>query len=540
MKPLSPLSSTIGALGLILGSLAAQSNAIPGSDINVFGVDSPSYYGRVGAPYPGGTAGFAIGHSMGNCGTVHIPWSGFSGGLLIDNHVKIAFLLARESDGRMVQISGKSFCKHSRTAFNFSGLSPCSPCQTTGPSAHFRIGCHDIYSAGFNSSWGILGPTTEIDPWLGTWNPLGSYFDIGDPAQANYPQPADRSQSLSTTGFTPEKNRLAVREKDLAVPGSTFYGQNQVVIIGEPVANRGNNQVSRGMNFSWNGSSWSVSMTGTAVHGSVLTRWTGASWDLAGNGTDDGRFLVAVKVTGPVDGLWHYEYAVHNLDNHRGGASLRIPLCDDARIQNLGFHDLDEDALNDWTTSRSGGELLFQAGIDNPLDWNTFYNFYFDSDAAPIAGNVEVDQARIGPGALFVTIPSTVPGLLGTQYLGAGCGAPAPRLEATGVPSSPNPTYGMELTGTPNAAVLIAFASQAASAPLGACTLWLDEPSLLATALVGNDGAGNFAFTLPIPAGLLPTDLAVQAFELDVSGFPASLLAASNGLLIRAASTGCP
>ena len=35
-------------------------------------------------------------------------------------------------------------------------------------------------------------------------------------------------------------------------------------------------------------------------------------------------------------------------------------------------------------------------------------------------------------------------------------------------------------------------------------------------------------------------ELAVQAFELDVSGFPATLLAASNGLLIRAASSGCP
>lgn len=539
MTTLSSLPSTIGALGLILGSLAAQSNAIPGTDINVFGVDSPSYYGRVGSAHPTGTAGFAIGHSMANCGTVHIPWSGFSSGLLIDNHVKIAFLLARESNGRMVQISGKSFCKHSRTAFNFSGGGPCAPCQT-GPAAHFRIGCYDVYSAGFNSNWGILGPTTEIDPWLGTWNPLGSYFDVGDPAQANYPQPADRSQSLVTTGFTQVKNRLAVDERDLVVPGSTFYGQNQVVIIGEPVANRGNNLVSRGMNFTWNGSNWGVSMTGGAVHGSVLTRWSGASWDLAGNGTDDGRFLVAVKVTGPVDGMWHYEYAVHNLDNHRGGASLRIPLCDEARIANLGFHDIDDNPLNEWTTSRGGGELRFQAGIDNPLDWNTFYNFYFDSDAAPIPGDVLVDEARIGPGALSVAIPSTVPGLLGTQYLGAGCGAPAPRLEANGVPSSPNPGYGMELTGTPNAPVLLAFAGQVASVPLGACTVWLDEPSLVVAILVGNDAAGKFAFTLPIPAGLLPTDLAVQAFELDVPGFPASLVAASNGLLIRAASTGCP
>ena len=96
----------------------------------------------------------------------------------------------------MVQISGESFLKHSRIAFNFSS-GPCAPCQT-GPSQTMRIGCSDTYSTGFNGNRFNLGPTTEIDPWLGTWNPFGSYFDVGDPAVTGAAA-TDGLQSLTST-----------------------------------------------------------------------------------------------------------------------------------------------------------------------------------------------------------------------------------------------------------------------------------------------------------------------------------------------------
>ena len=64
--------------------------------------------------------------------------------------------------------------------------------------------------------------------------------------------------------------------------------------------------------------------------------------------------------------------------------------------------------------------MQFLVSANNSLDWNTFYNFYFDSDAAPVAGLVDIDQARPGPGGITVDVATTVPGLLGTDYLGAG------------------------------------------------------------------------------------------------------------------------
>jgi hypothetical protein len=135
--------------------------------------------------------------------------------------------------------------------------------------------------------------------------------------------------------------------------------------------------------------------------------------------------MVAVKVTGPFGGLYHYEYAVQNLDNHRGGASLRIPLDASATFANPGFHDIDGDSTNDWTVSRVGNEVSFLAAANNPLDWNTLYNFWFDCSAAPSVGQVLIDEARLGPGAIQVAVNSEVPSGIPTARVarvGEGCG----------------------------------------------------------------------------------------------------------------------
>jgi hypothetical protein len=189
-----------------------------------------------------------------------------------------------------------------------------------------------------------------------------------------------------------------------------------------------------------------------------------------------------------------------------------------------------------------GGEIAVLASAQNPLDWNTIYNVWFDSDAAPVAGTLAIDQARIGPGALTVAVPAQVPGRLGAEWLGAGCGNPAPRLFANGTPTSPNPAFALQVQAGANAFVVFAFAGQAASVPLGGgCSLWLQEPALIATHVVQANASGVATWPLPIPAGLQPLDVPTQAFELVAGGPIAGLLAASNGIRIRAAAaTGCP
>ncbi|MFN9948043.1 MAG: hypothetical protein ACK56S_14480, partial [Planctomycetota bacterium] len=419
----------------------AQSNAVPGTDVNLYDVSNSTIYGRRGPAYPNGEVGIGFGHAFCNAGTVHIPWqtSPTTAGQMTDIHFKIAFLLARESNGRIVQVSGpNSFVKHSRVTYNL-GSSQCGTCQT-GPASTFRIGCYDAYSTGFNGDRFNLGPPGEIDPWTGSWNPVGSYFDRGDPAVTGATA-GDGVQSLTqsqVSSFDTVKNRVTVAESELSQAG-VFYGQVQLVCEGEPLAARGNNLLSERLNFTWNGTAWSTSNAGGPVAGSVLNRWAGATRNTAGNGMDDGRFLVAAKVTGPVNGVYHYEYAVHNIDNARGGASLKIPLAPSAQLTAVGFRDIDGNVLNDWSWSRNGGELAFLASANNSLDWNSIYNFWFDTTVAPTTGTVTIDQARIGPGALSVAVASDVPNgalsatvaSLGTGCFGLGLTASRPVLGAT-------------------------------------------------------------------------------------------------------------
>lgn len=445
---------------------AAQSNAVPGTDVYLYDVSNSTIYGRRGPAYPNGEVGIGFGHAFCNKGTVHIPWqtSPTTSGQMTDIHFKIAFLLARESNGRIVQVSlPNSYVKHSRVTYNL-GSSQCGTCQT-GPASTFRIGCYDAYSTGFNGDRFNLGPASEIDPWTGSWNPVGSYFDRGDPmvagAAAN-----DGVQSLTSAQvgtFDTVKNRVTVPESELSQPG-TFYGQVHLVCEGEPLAARGDNLLSERLNFTWSGTAWSTSNAGGPVAGSVLNRWVGATRNTAGNGLDDGRFLVAAKVTGPVNGLYHYEYAVHNIDNARGGASLKIPLHPSAELTAVGFRDIDGNVLNDWALSRSGGELSFLASANNSLDWNSIYNVWFDSNVAPTAGSVVIDQARIGPGALSVTVASDVPNgalsasvaTLGTGCFGLGLTATRPvlgttaQITTTGIPAgTPLGVTVLSLTPTP-------------------------------------------------------------------------------------------
>ena len=134
----------------------------------------------------------------------------------------------------------------------------------------------------------------------------------------------------------------------------------------------------------------------------------GATVTSAKNGNDDGRIYVAVKVTGPVAGLYHYEYAIQNRDNFRGAGDISIPICTDARVLNAGFSDIDADASNDWIATVNNGSIDIDVN-GNPVRWNSFYNFWFDSDAAPLAGAISVDQHDAGAGLASLAIATATP-----------------------------------------------------------------------------------------------------------------------------------
>ena len=215
-----------------------------------------------------------------------------------------------------------------------------------------------------------------------------------------------------------------MRESEL-LAGSNYYAQVYACVQGEPGTARGNNAASRRVAISGVPGNWAASATGTSNIGPIVAQWPGATSHSGGNGNNDGQFAVAVKVTGPVAGMWHYEYAVQNLDNNRGGATFRIPVAPGAVVQSAGFRDIDTDPLNDWTFARTPSEIAFSASGTNSLDWNTIYNCWFDCSVAPGAGSMTIDQARPGTGATNVQVQADSPsGLSYAQKfaIGASCG----------------------------------------------------------------------------------------------------------------------
>lgn len=520
-------------------SAAAQSNTVPGLDGRLTSISSFTVLG-VNTTH----IGCAAQNDMCNPGSVVIPWfAAGGGGQMAQNHPKFGFLVCRELNGRFEQVSDRSYCKHAFLSVNGSGV--CGSCIDPGTGSLMGIRCTDTYGVGNNGDRFWLGPADEIDPWLGTWNHVGSFFDRGLPPVA---PPFDRDGVRSPIN-PPDAvtNRVTIKKSDLGIPGAVYWYQIHLLHEGEAVANRGDNLMTRGVNFSGSGNNWSSADRGGTAYGSILTRWTGAQVTHDGNGSDDGRIFVGVVVSGPVGGLYRYEYAVHNVDNSRGAASFRVPVCAAATVANLFFRDIDDDQQNDWTATRIGNELVFQAPAGNALEWNTVFNFGFDCSLAPVGGMVHFDQARTGAGApgfgVATQTPAIGPTSTGTvTYIGNGCGAPAPILVASGLPAIPNPSFSMQVAATPGANVIAFYSFGSGNQPIGAnCIQYLDNNVAAYGFLVAN-GFGFAHLPFPIPNGIQPYTLYWQAATLQSGGPVFGQLALSNAIRLEAVISGgnCP
>lgn len=530
----------------------AQSNQRgPGYNAALTNAYSATDWGRRGV-YPNGQVAVSFANQLCNPGSINVNWyspGGSIGASIQSDHPKFGFLVARELDGRLVQISDWSYCKHA--FFALSSASVCGgTCQPTSGN-QLGVSCSDIYSNGNNASRNYLGPPAEIDPWLGTWNPIGSYFDIGQPLQAGYPLPADQIYSLSTTGYDALEKRVILPEALVPV-GQDMFFQILVIVEGERVENRANNIGTNSFRMTivnptaTGNSAWSTVTTGSMQQNTILHRWAGATVTTGSNGGTgtyfdaDGRFDVAVKVTGPTNGRWHYEYCVMNRDNSRGGGAFRVPVCPSARVENIGFRDIDQDPLNDWPATVSGGEIAWLATASNAHNWNTLYNFWFDCDVAPTAGNVVIDQARPGPGAATVTVATTVPGLQPSVWLGAGCGTPATELQVNGVPSAGNGAFAVEIAGAPATFVALFYSNPAVPTSLGSgCDLFLDGSAFGTVGLYVTDGSGLASVAMPVLPTQTPADLVFQGASFVPSPPLFGLFGLTNGLKVRFASTGC-
>jgi TolB protein len=193
----------------------------------------------------------------------------------------------------------------------------------------------------------------------------------------------------------------------------------------------------------------------------AVTAWSGATISsIEPEPGVDGLAYIAYKVTGPVAGVWHYEYAIYNHNLDRGIQSFSLPLGCGITVNNLGFHaPLNHPGFSNdgsqggtgfsnvaWSSSQTSdavtwnSETLAQNQNANAIRWGTLYNFRFDSDHAPLFTNATIGFFKTGT-------PVTV-GVLGPNVCDVAP-SPTPTATASPAPTPPNPTPTASATATP-------------------------------------------------------------------------------------------
>jgi hypothetical protein len=402
-----------------------------------------------GVPYDS----FAVGTTSCNRGNTPLNW--FTGGT--DNrHPAISQNIFRLSNGRFEQL-GQGWLKHGFTALQGSVCNSYFTfgCTSTAGTT-LGVGCSDPYSSGLNNGGAnSMGPKWQVNAATGLFP---------------YPYAAN---ALSAAP------RIRLSDLNASPAGSRFFIEGQYICGDDAAANNKNN------NASWR----EIAITSTAgtipnateftmgaVAGQAVHREQPAiyAWPLIDPSVtlstfdvpNDGRFILACKVTGPTSGLYTYEYALHNLNSHRCAGSLIVPLPGtQAALTNVGFHDAEvvgepnalatplTPASDDWALSGGGASATsvswagpsyagtpptytmdpvtlykvssFVAGTGNDhtanvIRWGSLFNFRFTSELAPGAGSVAVGLWRPGTGTAFV-MNATTPGGSNIGNLTATC-----------------------------------------------------------------------------------------------------------------------
>ena len=370
-------------------------SANAGPDVVYSDCTGTSNYGAVG-----GIRGYALGSNTCNMGTQDLLWTN-------DGTPALAMNAYRLHGSRLQQI-GLSWVKTACCAAAGSGCG--LPCNGHGGSV-LGVGCLDVYGSGWNGIQGNLGPRSGINPWSGAFQPIS-----GGSGDAIFRRLQIRQTDLSSAGF----------------PGALYFIEGQYIGSDDAAARNDYNNasykrvtidgsfnlnVTGPMNvtvpaiFAWRDHGLGVNMPDPSVQVVEV--------DVPG----EGRFYLASKVTDQRAGVWGYNYAVFNLNSHRSGGSVSVPIPPGAIVSNVGFSDVDYHSgepydNTDWNATVSldsvkwtSPQTYAQNVNSNALRWGTMYSFWFDADVGPGIGDVTLGLFRPGtPGT--VSSVSTGPCLL--------------------------------------------------------------------------------------------------------------------------------
>src|SRR5438132_8003857 len=163
----------------------------------------------------------------------------------------------------------------------------------------------------------------------------------------------------------------------------------------------------------------------------AIWAWTGATVNrLEPDPGNDGFWFMGYKVTSPSAGVWHYEYALYNMNLDRAIQSFSVPLGPGVNISNIDFHAPPQEPgwSNDgtfnnqgysstpWTVTQTADSITWntetfaQNQNANAIRWGTLYNFRFDADQPPQSVNATVGYFKTGsPMMVAIQAPTPTP-----------------------------------------------------------------------------------------------------------------------------------
>lgn len=384
----------------------------PGPDVivGVISHDSISNYNSDGT-----YEACSVGTTSCNLGNAPLSWQ--SSGV---NHPVIGqnmFRLKNVNGTRRFEQLGYSWLKHG--FFALSDNACCATCFGTDGST-LGVGCSDPYSSGRNGGQSSLGPKYPVNATTGVHSHVSS---------------------PGFSGSTARRLRVPIVDLEASngsgdVNATRYFIECQYIAADDAAAgNKNNNASYRPVSVSGSGTAWSFgSIGGTQQQKAGIRAWkatdnTVSEADIT-TAEDSGMtalVILASQATHLGGGIYHYEYAIQNLNSHRSIGSVRIPIRADAVVTNVEFHDVDYHSGDgpggvnlsgtDWPDTRDTLSVTWATedfGVNqnaNALRWGTLYNFRFDANVPPWPGKgtVTLGYFRPGPGSSTVTTQTTVP-----------------------------------------------------------------------------------------------------------------------------------
>jgi hypothetical protein len=379
---------------------------VPGPDVIVGDIEDVDQQGNNATQ-----VGLAIGTDSCNNGDQPLDWFA----LPQTDHPFIPQNLYRMSGGadnneRFEQI-GQSWGKHAFLALQDFVCGSCNTSPPCDPGPQLCPGCSDPYVSGLNGDQNGIGSRAWVNPFTGS-----------------FPSTANDHNGHNHDGVS---HRILVNMSDLDTtqnPGASYFGEAAYVTPHEYTwcqsnpdqCNMFNNYSYRKFSVSGGPTNFFFTPQGSTVRmQAAIEAWAGTGATVNQVEPDpgnDGLWFMGYKVTNPSAGVWHYEYALFNMNLDRAIQSFSIPVGPGVNVTNIGFHaplqhpgwaqdGTQGDAgysSTPWNVTQDASSITWSTETfatnqnANAIRFATLYNFRFDADQPPQTANATVGFFKTG------------------------------------------------------------------------------------------------------------------------------------------------